>query len=342
MRYLKNLCTTLLLSIFIFISACKPVIQLNESKHFDLVEISEGVYACIHKFGGKAISNAGIIDLGDGTLIFDTFLSPLVAAEIPEIVKKLGLPPIEYVVNSHYHNDHIRGNQVFSDDIQIISTSRTAQLIAEMEPQELAAEKEYAPSQLEHYDSLMNAFAGDTLSREYKNLLLWQPYFETLVETNSIVETRLPDTYFEDEMIISGSKREVTLISMGRGHTDSDAVLYLPDEKILFASDLLFIEMHPYMADGHPDDLYLVLNKLLEMDVETVVPGHGPVGGPEDLEILVDYLKTANRAVADLIENGGNQADISTIQIPEQFSDWWFESFYYSNLRFLYAKHTEM
>jgi len=77
------------------------------STHFKVVKLSDGVYACIHRFGGKAICNVGIIDNGKESIVFDTFLSPDVAAEIKKVIKYYGLSPVKYVVNSHAHNDHM-------------------------------------------------------------------------------------------------------------------------------------------------------------------------------------------------------------------------------------------
>jgi cyclase len=70
-------------------------------KNFDLIKISDGVFACIHKFGGKTICNSGIVDNGESTIIFDTFLSPDAAEELIETVKYLKLSPVKYVINSH-------------------------------------------------------------------------------------------------------------------------------------------------------------------------------------------------------------------------------------------------
>src|SRR4030043_996775 len=112
--------------------------------NFDLIKLSEGVYACIHRFGGKSICNSGIVDNGESTIIFDSFLSPDAAEELIELVKHFELSPIKYVINSHYHNDHIRGNQSFSSEVKILSTKRTAELIKEEEPKSIAAEKIYA------------------------------------------------------------------------------------------------------------------------------------------------------------------------------------------------------
>ena len=84
--------------------------------------LADGVYARILKFGGKAISNAGIIDNGKETFIFDTFLAPDVAEELVQAVEHLRLSPVKYVINCNSHNDQIRGNQVFSDEVKIIGT----------------------------------------------------------------------------------------------------------------------------------------------------------------------------------------------------------------------------
>ena len=117
-----------------------------------MIELSKGVYACIHKVGGKAICNAGIIDNGKETIFFDTFLSPGVTGEMIDMISHLDLSPVRYVVNSHCHNDHIRGNQLFGKNVSIISTLRTKELIEEWEPQDIQYEKENPPARLSHYD----------------------------------------------------------------------------------------------------------------------------------------------------------------------------------------------
>ena len=106
----------IILIFIVIIVSCQRKPEIPVSQNFNLVKLADGVYACIHQLGGKAICNAGIIDTGDGTIIFDTFLSPDAASEISDLVN---------VVNSHWHNDHIRGNQVFLKDVDIISTKRT-------------------------------------------------------------------------------------------------------------------------------------------------------------------------------------------------------------------------
>jgi len=322
--------------VFCLLLGCNNTQEAPFSRNFEVIELADGIYACIHKLGGKAICNAGIVDLGDKTIIFDSFLSPFVADEIPEIVKKLNLSPIQYVVNSHWHNDHIRGNQIFSSEIDIISTTRTAELIKIKEPGEIAAEKNYAPKRLAYYDSLLNAYQGDSTDREYQNILMWQPYFTALVETNSIIETRLPNVFVDQEKVIKGSKREARLITKGKGHSESDLILFLPDEKIVFTGDLVFIEMHPYLPDGFTDEWKTYLNYIESLGIEKLVPGHGRVGNANDLKIMTEYIEMIEKESGNMIENNIPIEQIMQIKIPEPFTNWWFENFFYWNLEFKY------
>lgn len=104
-------------------------LRIARSKHFRLQQLAAGVYAAIHIDGGAAIGNAGIVDLGDRTLIFDTFFTPQAGDDLRSAAEALTGRPIDAVINSHYHNDHIWGNQAFSSDTDIISTVETHRLI---------------------------------------------------------------------------------------------------------------------------------------------------------------------------------------------------------------------
>ncbi len=231
--------------------------------------------AFIHKFGGKAICNVGIVDNGKETIVFDSFLSPDVAEELLEALNEMNLSPVKYVVNSHFHNDHIRGNQVFSEAVKIISTARTSEIIEEEEPLQIAYEKENAPARLAYYDSLYKSFSGDTKSREYQQILMWKPYYEILSNSHLKVKTRVPDMFVDSIHNIDGPDRRIQLISKGQGHTESDLVLYLPDDDIIFTGDLVFNECHPYVPHGNISKWKAWLDFMNSLNVKTVMPGHG-------------------------------------------------------------------
>lgn len=330
------------IALIVLISSCNEKHSFEHSSvNFELVELSKGVYGCIHKFGGKAICNVGIIDNGEETLIFDSFLSPSVAQELVDVVEKLGLSPIKYVVNSHSHNDHIRGNQVFSPDIKIISTTRTAELIKEWEPINIEDEKEYAPQRLAYYDSLYNAYNGDTTAREYLQILMWRPYYETLAESHKVVKTRLPDVFVDNQQNYDGPERRVRIISRGQGHTESDLILYLPDDQILFTGDLVFNACHPYIPHGSIPDWKDWLNFMDSLNINVVVPGHGQLGSKEIITTMRGYILSIENLAAEMHSQGLTIENAEKIEIPDQYKDWWFDRFFLSNLKFAYSKINE-
>src|SRR5512136_1696501 len=99
--------------------------QLPGSRHFRLEQLAEGVYAAIHRQGGGAIGNAGIVDLGDRTLVYDTFIAPRPAEDLKAAAEALTGRPVDTVIDSHWHSDHVWGNQVFGQDTDILSTEKT-------------------------------------------------------------------------------------------------------------------------------------------------------------------------------------------------------------------------
>lgn len=100
------------------------------SSHFTIEKLAEGVFAAIHNDdGGLAICNAGIIDLGDKTIVLDPFISPVAARDLKNQAELLTGKPVSIVVNLDLHNDHTNGNQVFVPEANIISTPNTRRYI---------------------------------------------------------------------------------------------------------------------------------------------------------------------------------------------------------------------
>ena len=304
--------------------------------NFDAVELGPGLYACINTFGGKAICNAGIIDNGESTIVFDTFLSPDAADELIRVVKDLKLSPIRYVINSHAHNDHVRGNQSFPANVKILSTRITAEVMARDEPKSIAAEKEYGKIQYLHFDSLYTAYKGDTTARPYQIIKMMRTYCAELSVAYQKIRTRIPDTYVVNQASLDGSKRRVLLLDKGKGHAESDMILYLPDDSVLFAGDLVFNACHPYLRDGSPDGWKRILSEMELMPVKTVVPGHGEVGNKHMIVAMREYIESLQGIVLKTKREGAGKSEISNVPIPERFQDWWLEDFFQDNLDFLY------
>jgi glyoxylase-like metal-dependent hydrolase (beta-lactamase superfamily II) len=306
-------------------------LNLGRSEHFALHPLGEDVFAAIAKDGGAAICNSGVIDLGRQVVVFDTFLTPQAALDLREtVVDVLGRAP-QIVINSHYHNDHIWGNQVFAPDAQILCSTRTSELIATAGVDELSW---YASNSAGQLASHREQYAGATDAQEREDELLWMGEYAGVVEALPHLEVCMPSITFKDRLEIHGTKHTADLITYEGGHTGSDTVLYLPDQGIVFMSDLLFVRFHPYLAEGNPVQLLRSLKELSALDAHCFVPGHGPVGGIDDLGLLIGYIEHCLETAQMLVTQDGSDADrVTTVKVPERYQHWRLPQFYRASIR---------
>jgi cyclase len=311
--------------------------QLPDSKHFRLEQLAEGVYAAIHVAGGAAIGNAGIIDLGDRILIYDTFIAPQAAEDLRTAAETLTGRPIDAVINSHWHNDHIWGNQVFCADTDIISTEETRRMfIATRGHGAYDSFMAHAEANLETTRAQFEATEDENQRRE---LALWVDYHQSVVETKPILQIRAPNLTFVERLAFHGADRTVEVIDFEGGHTESDAVLFLPQEGIAFMSDLLFIGHQPYLGGGDPDRLLRILERISDLAPKLLVPGHGPVGTAESLTAMGQYIRTLDRLACKMVDDGEAEETIDAMATPEPYEDWLFTAFFPGNMHFLYQRH---
>ena len=313
------------------------VAQPFNSEHFTIEKLDDGVYAVIHKTGGYAICNSGIINLGTETLVFDCFISPTAAEDLKKAAEELTGNEVKYVVNSHFHNDHVRGNQVFVD-AQIISTKRTAELIKDVTPEELEWEAKVIDDRIETTEQKL---AEETDPFRLEELKMWMGYYQAIKESQDNYKITLPNAFMEDTLVIKGAVREAVLFTKGKGHTESDIVLWLPEEKILFATDLLFVNCHPWLGDGFPEDWIRYVQDLQKLNAQSIVPGHGPLGSNEDMDNMINYISTISTIVDQAIEANLTEEELNDIEIPKEFKDWWFGRFFIPNLVIQYGTKTE-
>ena len=308
--------------------------QLPDSKHFRLQQLAEGVYAAIHRSGGGAIGNAGIVDLGDRTLVYDTFIAPQPAEDLRAAAEALTGRPVDTVINSHWHSDHIWGNQVFGQDTDVLSTEETRRLIvASRDHGGYQSEMASAEADLE---SMRARFEAAQDERQRRELALWIDEYQSVVEAKPILQVRAPNLTFVQRLAFHGTKRSAELMDFSGGHTKSDAVLFLPQEGIAFVSDLLFVECHPWLGGCDPDRLPGILDAVSGMAPEVLVPGHGPVGTADSLAQMKQYVSTLDGLARKMVEQGEAEERIDAMAIPEPYNDWLIASFFSGNMHSLY------
>lgn len=302
------------------------------SSHFSVTALAGGVYAVIDSGRGTAVGNAGIIDLGDETLVFDTHITPLAARELRKTAEALTGNPVRWVVNSHYHNDHIRGNQIFQD-AHILASEGTRRQIQIDGIEELEQDSSYAPQRAAELEAQI---AASNNPDDIASLTFWADYFRAITDSLPGLKLTLPDCTFENSARIYGSRRYVEVHCYGAGHTASDSFLVVPDAGVAFLGDLLFVACHPFLADGNPVALLDYLARIEQLNLATFVPGHGPVGTKTDITRLTGYLNSLMQSTTALIADGGSAEDAAALPIPDAFSDWALSVFYSSNMRFLH------
>ncbi|WP_079505171.1 hypothetical protein [Mesobacillus jeotgali] len=113
--------------------------------------------------------------------------------------------------------------------------------------------------------------------------------------------------------------------------------MYLPEEQILFAGDLVLVHNHAWMGHGNPHEWLSILEKLERFAVSSVVPGHGNPGGNEDIQIMNDYIADMIHFVTEMKQNGKSVEDLIAAPIMEKYKDLDSPHVYEWNLNFLFG-----
>ena len=295
--------------------------NLPTSDHFELHQIAEGVYAAIAIEGGAAYSNAGLIDLGDRTLIFDTFETPIAADDLKSAAEQLTGRPASCIIISHAHDDHWLGNQVFADHTPIISTHETRAEMSERaeDIKDLQENPFELEEEIQEFKVRLESETDERMRASINNSILRYRYALDMLPT---LELRLPNQTFDSQLIFHGSQRSAELRTSGEGHTISDCYLILPEEKIVFMGDLGFFQCQPFMAFCNPEAWQAQLEGFEGSHFELFVPGHGPLGTKADLALQKRYITVLEGMVGRIVKEGGSVEDALQISLPEPFDAW--------------------
>lgn len=312
--------------------------DLPTSQHFRLEALADGVYAAIAAEGGGAVCNAGIVDLGEQTLVFDTFQTPQAARELRAAAEQLTGRAVTYVVNSHWHGDHVHGNVVFAPETIFIATGKTRELMQTRSVEELADDHKTLGSYLE---SLEQQIAQEQHEARRASLIAWLETNRDYAAVLPTLEIRLPMLTFEDRMVFHGAGRTVELLSYGGGHTQSDALLYLPEERVAFLGDLLFVQCHPWLPGGDMEQWQRILQQVERLNIARAVPGHGPVGTLADATLLRQYIADLTHLGQEAARDGKSKDEFKRTPVPERYAGWRYRAFLRKNLSFFYQHLVE-
>ena len=268
-----------------------------------LKDLGNGLYAWLQPDGGWGWSNAGLIRDGDQSLLVDTlFDMPLTRTMLGAMQDATGLAPedIGVIVNTHANGDHCHGNGC-CPQAEIIASEASAKEMIEVPPAMLAQFKKLG-GQLGPAGSY---FADIFAPFDFDN-----------------VEERAPTQTFTGQMDLKVGDKAVELIEVGPAHTEGDVLVHVPDDKTVFTGDILFIDGTPLMWAGPVSNWIGACDRICEMDVDVIVPGHGPVTDKAGVRRVTEYLKFVDAEARRRFEAGLSVRDAALDIALGDYSSW--------------------
>ncbi len=231
-----------------------------------LFELGDSCYAYLQPDGSWGWSNAGLV-MGDGvSLLVDTLFDLKLTAEMLTAMQPVTrMAPIGTLVNTHANGDHCYGNELV-EGAEIIASAATAHEMTEVPPAMLAA--------LNHADGEVGE--------------LFRHFFGAF-EFDGITVT-MPTRTFDGRLDVDVAGRTVELIEVGPAHTRGDTIAYVPDARTVYTGDILFIGGTPIVWAGPLGNWVAACDLMLGMDIDVVVPGHGPLTDKAGIATVRDYL----------------------------------------------------
>ena len=261
-------------------------------------QLAEGVYAIVSPARGFPDaenlgwnSNTAFVVTSDGVVMFDTGSSEQIGKALRDQIRSVTDQPVRWIINSHVHGDHWLGNSAFMADEpeQIIASDITIKLMHEQ-----------GAEWLSRFNSMTDGAIGE---------------FELVPARDAVTESA--SYQFADV--------EAYILRSERSHAPGDIALWLPAQRVLLAADVIYTERGPATFDSNVQGWIAMLDEMLALEPEVVLPGHGPVGGIEAVQNMRDFFQTLWDIVEQGYEAGMMDFEIAA-QAREQMAD--FEAIY--------------
>jgi cyclase len=267
-----------------------------------LQEVGDGLYAYLQPDGGWGWSNAGLVADGESTLLVDTLYDLELTEQMLQAMRRAvpAAARIDTLVNTHANGDHCYGNQLV-EGARILASERTAEEMPELPPAAMAALLEQAPAMGELGAFFQRCFGAFD--------------FEG-------IELALPDQTFNGELALNVGDRALTLIEVGPAHTRGDTLVHAVDDGVLFSGDILFSRAHPIAWAGPVSNWIAACDRILELNVEVIVPGHGPLAGLDAVRELKAYFEYLHEEARTCHAEGMTPLQAARSISLQRWADW--------------------
>jgi cyclase len=256
--------------------------------------------------------NAGLIHTHAGTIMVDTTSSP---AEARGLLECVGAEPEEVglVINTHFHSDHTWGNQIFSCPI---------------------AAHHFCRERMQ--ENLIKEWSAEALQAYLSDLEVTNP--QKAGELRPVLkelQITLPDQVFDERLEGELGELKYEIIHLG-GHTPDCSVVWLPEARILFASDLIFQGRYPFIFDADIPAWVDRLGRLLDFHALAIIPGHGVMSGEAEINSLRAYLQQTWERTAEHVRLGHSEDETAADPGYPIFLGEKYERLHQANIRYMF------
>jgi cyclase len=268
--------------------------------YFTLHELGKGVWAAVTVPPSGAGGNSGFVVGSDGVAVIDTFQTPAAAEALLAAIRNTTPLPVRFVIDTHYHLDHVAGNGVFARAGATVIAQRN--VAAWVRTENLK-------------------FFGEAITPEQRAMV------ESLA---------LPSLTYREGVELSLGDRKVSVRVMP-GHTGGDSVVIVKDADVVFTGDLFWNHCLPNLIDADTQNQIATNDTLMkEFPTATFVPGHGEVGKAADVAAFRDYLAALREDVSRARTDGNSGADLVgavLAELKERYGAWnYFDHFVRHNI----------
>lgn len=285
-----------------------------------LHDLGSGCFAYLQPDGSWGFSNAGLVVSDGKSLLVDTLMDlKLTGAMLDEMRRKVPeSKQIGTLVNTHSNPDHTFGNQLV-EGAEIIASEACFEEMKAQDPVMMAG--------------MMAKAAELGEGAKFLRDLMGPPKFDW----TGVVAT-LPTRTFDRELSLRLGSKTLQLVNVGPAHTGGDTMIHIPEDRTVFTGDILFIESHPVIWDGPITNWIAACDKILSWDVETIVPGHGPITDKAGVRRFRGYLVYIRDEARKRFDAGLDPEEAARDISLDPYSDWLDSERLVANVAALYRE----
>jgi len=290
-------------------------------------ELSPSCLAYLQPDGSWGRNNAGLVTDGEGSLLVDTLFTIGLTHEMLSAFRDAcpRAARIGQVINTHANGDHCWGNQVV-DGAEIISTAKSAAEMTELDPADMAKLAGLARKTAGWggVRLALSALAGALGVTKVQAVLAAAPYLNEIFGEYDFTGIRLvpPTRTFDGTLTLEVGAKRVELIEVGPAHTKGDLLVWVPEDRVVFTGDILFIDGHPVVWEGPVSNWVAACDRILALNAQAIVPGHGPLTDRAGVVAVRDYLVYLETEARARFEAGMTWQEAAIDISMGQFDHW--------------------